>query len=45
MQAEELYHEQQHDWVAAQISSTRDVVTGNPFSEWLWGGMQYQLEQ
>ena len=27
-----------------QIESTRDAVTSNPFSEWLWGGMQYQLE-
>jgi len=43
-QAEELFHEHQDDWVAAQILSTRDAVTSNPFSEWLWGGMQYQLE-
>jgi len=43
-QAEELHHEHQHDWVSAQISSTRDAVTGNAFTEWLWGGMQYQLE-
>ena len=43
-QAEDLYHEHQHDWVGAQIGSTRDAVTSNPFSEWLWGGMQYQLE-
>ena len=43
-QTEDLFHEHQHDWVAAQIRSTRDAVTSNPFSEWLWGGMQYQLE-
>ena len=43
-QAEELFHEHQHDWVRAQMESTRDAVTSNPFSEWLWGGMQYQLE-
>jgi len=43
-QAEMLHHEHQHDWVRAQIESTRDAVTSNPFSEWLWGGMQYQLE-
>lgn len=23
--------------------STRDARTSNPLSEWLWGGMQYQL--
>merc|ERR1712194_942539 len=23
---------------------TRNAVMTNPFSEWLWGGMQYQLE-
>jgi len=43
-QAEDLYHEHQHDWVQAQICSTRDAQTSNGFSEWLWGGMQYQLE-
>ena len=26
-----------------QFVSTRDARTSNPFSEWLWGGMQYQL--
>ena len=43
-QAEDLLHEPSHDWVAQQIRTTRDAVTSNPFSEWLWGGMQYQLE-
>lgn len=30
--------------MAWQFRSTRDAVCSNPFSEWLWGGMQYQLE-
>mmetsp|Transcript_5602 Transcript_5602/g.13992 ORF Transcript_5602/g.13992 Transcript_5602/m.13992 type:complete len:504 (+) Transcript_5602:196-1707(+) len=43
-QSEELFEEFQSDWVTAQFESTRNAVTTNPFSEWLWGGMQYQLE-
>ena len=43
-QSEELFDEFQSDWVQAQFQSTRDAVTTNPFSEWIWGGMQYQLE-
>ena len=43
-QSEELFDEAQHDWVQAQLRSTRSARTSNPFSEWLWGGMQYQLE-
>jgi len=43
-QSEELFEEYQADWVTAQFQSTRNAVTTNPFSEWLWGGMQYQLE-
>lgn len=43
-QSEELFADFQHDWVTAQFLSTRNAVTTNPFSEWLWGGMQYQLE-
>jgi len=43
-QSEELFSEYQHDWVSAQFMSTRNAVMTNPFSEWLWGGMQYQLE-
>ena len=43
-QSEELFSEYQPDWVTAQFLSTRNAVTTNPFSEWLWGGMQYQLE-
>ena len=43
-QSEELFDEYQHDFVTAQFKSTRNAVMTNPFSEWLWGGMQYQLE-
>merc|ERR1712127_189129 len=43
-QSEEYFTEYQPDWVTAQFESTRNAVTTNPFSEWLWGGMQYQLE-
>jgi len=43
-QNEELFSEYVPDWVSAQFLSTRNAVTTNPFSEWLWGGMQYQLE-
>jgi len=41
---EELHKEFQHDWVSAQFRSTRGAVTRTPFTEWLWGGMQYHLE-
>jgi len=43
-QSEELFEEYQNDWVTAQFKSTRNAIMSNPFSEWLWGGMQYQLE-
>lgn len=43
-QNEEYFSEYQPDWVTAQFLSTRNAVMSNPFSEWLWGGMQYQLE-
>jgi acyl-lipid Delta6-acetylenase / acyl-lipid (9-3)-desaturase len=43
-QSEALFEEYQPDWVTAQFQSTRNAVTTNPFSEWIWGGMQYQLE-
>lgn len=43
-QSEELFDDYQPDWVQAQFLSTRNSVTTNPFSEWIWGGMQYQLE-
>mmetsp|Transcript_34519 Transcript_34519/g.52978 ORF Transcript_34519/g.52978 Transcript_34519/m.52978 type:complete len:498 (+) Transcript_34519:34-1527(+) len=43
-QSEDMFEDYQADWVTAQFRSTRNAVTTNPFSEWLWGGMQYQLE-
>ena len=43
-QSEEMFDDYQPDWVTAQFQSTRNAVTTNPFSEWIWGGMQYQLE-
>lgn len=43
-QSEEMFDKYQPDWVTAQFRSTRNAVTTNPFSEWIWGGMQYQLE-
>ncbi|KAL7478598.1 hypothetical protein ACHAW6_004358 [Cyclotella cf. meneghiniana] len=43
-QSEEFFEDYQPDWVTAQFKSTRNAVMTNPFSEWLWGGMQYQLE-
>eukprot|EP00586_Coscinodiscus_wailesii_P014166 CAMPEP_0172506006 /NCGR_PEP_ID=MMETSP1066-20121228/191078_1 /TAXON_ID=671091 /ORGANISM="Coscinodiscus wailesii, Strain CCMP2513" /LENGTH=467 /DNA_ID=CAMNT_0013282847 /DNA_START=189 /DNA_END=1592 /DNA_ORIENTATION=+ len=43
-QSERLFEDYQPDWVTAQFESTRNAKMTNPFSEWLWGGMQYQLE-
>mmetsp|Transcript_27070 Transcript_27070/g.38106 ORF Transcript_27070/g.38106 Transcript_27070/m.38106 type:complete len:507 (-) Transcript_27070:406-1926(-) len=43
-QNEEMFEDYQSDFVTAQFQSTRNAVTTNPFSEWIWGGMQYQLE-
>jgi len=43
-QNEDLMFEHEHDYVKNQFEATRDCRTSNPFSEWLWGGMQYQLE-
>lgn len=42
-QNEVLQLEHNDDWVLNQFQSTRDCITATPFSEWLWGGMQYQL--
>ena len=39
-----MFTEYVPDWVSAQFLSTRNAVTTNRFSEWIWGGMQYQLE-
>jgi fatty acid desaturase len=43
-QSEAMFDDYQPDFVTAQFMSTRNAVTTNPFSEWIWGGMQYQLE-
>ncbi|KAJ1479069.1 fatty acid desaturase-domain-containing protein [Baffinella frigidus] len=43
-QSEELFFNEEPEFVDAQYRSTRDAICSNPFSEWLWGGMQYQLE-
>jgi len=43
-QTEEMLDAPEDDWVLGQMLATRDATTSNPFSEWLWGGMQYQLE-
>lgn len=43
-QSEELFFEHNRDFVDAQFRSTRDAKCANIFTDWLWGGMQYQLE-
>jgi fatty acid desaturase len=43
-QSESMFEDFQGDWVTSQFQSTRNAITNNPFSEWIWGGMQYQLE-
>eukprot|EP00979_Chaetoceros_neogracilis_P002961 scaffold493_cov258-Chaetoceros_neogracile.AAC.9 len=43
-QSDVFFVDKQEDWVTAQFRSTRNAVLSNPFSTWLWGGMQYQLE-
>uniref|UniRef100_A0A7S3QJG0 Fatty acid desaturase domain-containing protein n=1 Tax=Chaetoceros debilis TaxID=122233 RepID=A0A7S3QJG0_9STRA len=43
-QSDAFFNDNQEDWVTAQFKSTRNAVLTNPFSTWLWGGMQYQLE-
>ena len=43
-QSDAFFIDEQDDWVTAQFTSTRNAVLTNPFSTWLWGGMQYQLE-
>ena len=43
-QSEEMFESYQPQWAEAQFLSTRSAVMSNPFSEWIWGGMQYQLE-
>jgi Fatty acid desaturase len=43
-QSEELFEEHNPDFVDAQFRSTRNAKCSNIFSDWLWGGMQWQLE-
>jgi len=43
-QSEDFFDEHNPDFVDAQFRSTRDVECSNIVSDWLWGGMQYQLE-
>jgi len=33
-----------YSFVEGQFATTRDALTSDFFTEWLWGGMQYQLE-
>jgi len=33
-----------YSFCEGQFATTRDAVTSDFFTEWLWGGMQYQLE-
>mmetsp|Transcript_46372 Transcript_46372/g.72558 ORF Transcript_46372/g.72558 Transcript_46372/m.72558 type:complete len:453 (-) Transcript_46372:393-1751(-) len=43
-QSEEYYEEYEDSFVDNQFSTSRDAVCSNPISEYVWGGMQYQLE-
>ena len=43
-QSEDLLFEHEHDWIKMQLNTTRNARCLNPFSEWIWGGMQYQIE-
>ncbi|CAE8640251.1 unnamed protein product [Polarella glacialis] len=43
-QSEELFENFNPDFVENQFRTTRDAAVTNPFSKWVWGGMQYQLE-
>eukprot|EP01041_Mallomonas_annulata_P012318 gene12318-25911_t len=43
-QSEELLYEHNRDFVDNQFRTTRDAKCSNIFSDWLWGGMQWQLE-
>ena len=43
-QSEELFTKHNPDFVEAQLLSTRNAKCHNIFTDWLWGGMQYQLE-
>jgi fatty acid desaturase len=43
-QSEEMLTDSDHSFVETQFLTTCDVRCDNFFMEWLWGGMQYQLE-
>lgn len=43
-QSEEMFAEFNPDFVENQFRTTRDAAVRNPFSKWVWGGMQYQIE-
>jgi fatty acid desaturase len=43
-QSEEMLIDSNHPFVETQFLTTCDVHCENFFMEWLWGGMQYQLE-
>lgn len=42
-QSEEMIDGLSYTFVEDQFNTTRDVMFSDPFSNWLWGGMQYQL--
>jgi fatty acid desaturase len=42
--SEELLTEHEPSFVDAQFRTTRDAKCHDPISQYLWGGMQYQLE-
>ncbi|CAF1016193.1 unnamed protein product [Adineta steineri] len=43
-QSEEMLYDSNHSFVETQFLTTCDARCDNFFMEWLWGGMQYQLE-
>ncbi|CAF0882545.1 unnamed protein product [Adineta steineri] len=43
-QSEEMLSDSDHSFVETQFLTTCDARCDNFFMEWLWGGMQYQLE-
>jgi fatty acid desaturase len=43
-QSEEMLIDSDHSFVETQFLTTCDARCDNFFMEWLWGGMQYQLE-
>jgi len=43
-QSEEILNEISFNFVEDQFRTTRDVALDSSFLNWLWGGMQYQLE-